>query len=122
MNQRSTGGFTIGAVLGALVLWNAAAQDAQVGQASTAASTTNDPRQSDSSKPAARATQGDHPDGKSQPLSGETGKLSPGVDEVLQMVQAGVSTEVIKDFIEHSSIPYKLNATDIIALKNHSVP
>jgi hypothetical protein len=117
MNLRSTCSFTIGALLGTLLLWSTPAQDAQVGSTSSALSTTT--TQSDIKKP--DAAQANHEEGKSQPPSGEIGKHSAGVDEILQMVQGGVSTEVIKDFIENSQVPYNLSADDIIALKSHSV-
>jgi hypothetical protein len=48
-------------------------------------------------------------------------KHSEGVDEVLEMAKAGVSVEVLKTYIEHSSIAYNLSGADIIALKEHAV-
>jgi hypothetical protein len=48
-------------------------------------------------------------------------KYSPGVEEVLKLVGAGVSKEVVKTFIENSPIAYNLGAGDIIALKEHGV-
>jgi hypothetical protein len=49
-------------------------------------------------------------------------KHSTGVDEILTMTQAGVSSEVLKTYVESSQIPYNLNATDLIDLKQHGVP
>jgi hypothetical protein len=122
MNLRSSSGFAIGALLGTLLLWSSPAQDARVGSTSPAASTTTSTtsRQGDSEKPA--VAQANQEGEKSQSPAGETGKHSAGVDEILQIVQGGVSTEVIKDFIENSRVPYNLSADDIIALKSHSVP
>src|SRR5262249_6702125 len=41
---------------------------------------------------------------------------------ILKMVKAGVSTEVIKAYIESSPIAYRLTATEIMALKEEAVP
>ena len=48
-------------------------------------------------------------------------KLSPGIDEVLKLVQAGVSLEVIKSYIESSPIAYRPTAADLITLKRNGV-
>ena len=48
-------------------------------------------------------------------------KYSPGVEEVFKMVDAGVSKDIVKTFIENSPIAYNLSAGDIIALKEHGV-
>ncbi len=47
---------------------------------------------------------------------------SAGVDEILKMVQSGVSVEVTKAFIENSPVAYQLTAADVVALKAHAVP
>jgi hypothetical protein len=49
-------------------------------------------------------------------------KHSTGVDEILAMMQAGVSPQVLKTYVESSPIPYNLNAADIVALKQQGVP
>lgn len=48
-------------------------------------------------------------------------KFSVGIDEILKMVEAGVSKDVIKTFIENSPVPYNLSASDLIALKSRGV-
>ncbi len=53
----------------------------------------------------------------------QTRKPDPaGVDEIVSMVKAGISNEVIKTYIETSSIPYSLSAADIIAMRDKGVP
>jgi hypothetical protein len=53
----------------------------------------------------------------SAPASQEQKQYSPGVGDVLKLLQAGVSKDVIKAFVEHSRVVYQLNAEDVIALK-----
>jgi hypothetical protein len=48
--------------------------------------------------------------------------FSPGINDILKMVQAGISKEVLKSYIDNAPIAYHLTAADIIALKEHSVP
>lgn len=43
--------------------------------------------------------------------------LSNGIPEILQMLDAGVSKEVLEAFILNSPVPYELKAADVIALK-----
>jgi hypothetical protein len=63
------------------------------------------------------------PDGKQlAPANASTAKPAAGVEQILQMVHAGVSKEVIKAYIESAPIAYELSAADIIALKNEGVP
>jgi hypothetical protein len=47
---------------------------------------------------------------------------SPGIHDVLKMLDAKVDMEVIKAYIKNSPIPFNPSATEIIALKNHGVP
>ena len=49
-------------------------------------------------------------------------KYAPGVDEILKMMQAGVSTQVMLNYVENSPIPYRLDPADIITLKQQAVP
>ncbi len=46
---------------------------------------------------------------------------SPGVADVLKMLDAGVSKDVIKTYIETSPASFSAGAADLIALKNHGV-
>src|SRR5256885_14540674 len=43
-------------------------------------------------------------------------RLSPGVDEIVQLAQAGVGDEVLQAYIENSTTPYKLNVDEILYL------
>ncbi len=47
--------------------------------------------------------------------------LSPGVGEILRMADAGVSTNVLKTYVETSAAAPQLTEADIIALKQHNV-
>ncbi len=47
--------------------------------------------------------------------------FSPGISEILKMADAGVSTEVIKTYVECSPKPYQPTDVDVIALKKHNV-
>ena len=46
---------------------------------------------------------------------------SPGVADILKMLDAGVSKDVIKVYIENSATAYNLSSADIIALKERGV-
>jgi hypothetical protein len=121
MKQQLVGsGFIVGALLGACMFLRAPAQDAQVGPSAPAVSTAPGVGQGDPVKTAGAPSKPD--DRKPESNAGRTAKYSAGVDEILNMVQAGVSTEVIKTYIENSPIAYSLSATDVIALKEHAVP
>jgi hypothetical protein len=121
MKQQLVGsGFIVGVLWGACMLLHAAAQDAQVGPAAPAASTAPGAGQGDPFKTAAAPNKPD--DRKPRSNAGGTTNYSAGVNEILNMVQAGVSTEVIKTYIENSPVAYSLSAADVIALKEHAVP
>ena len=47
--------------------------------------------------------------------------LSPGVSEILKMADAGVSTEVIKTYVESSATVFEPTHEDIIAMNQHKV-
>lgn len=114
---------TRGALLVALIILGLGAPalpGAPAGQTSAAGSNAVEPQQGDSAKQS--AAQGNSQNGKSQPPAGENVKRSAGIDEILKMAQAGVSAEVMKDFIENSNIPFNPSADEIIALKTQSVP
>jgi len=106
----------VGIVVGTCILLRATAQDAQKEPAAPAVTMAVEAGQTDAPKTAGAAS-------KPRDLKpGQDAKYSAGVDEILNMVQAGVSAEVIKAYIENSPVAYNLSATDIIALKEHSVP
>jgi hypothetical protein len=96
-----------GTFLGMCLALSAPAQDAPVSSVVPTATTTPVAGQKDA---------------KPVPSADSAAKHSPIVDEIANMVQAGVSAEVMKSYIENWPTPYNLNATDIIALKERSVP
>src|SRR4029077_20149573 len=49
-------------------------------------------------------------------------RFSPGVGDVLKMLDAKVDVEVIKAYIKTSPVPYSPGAEEIIALKKRGVP
>jgi hypothetical protein len=95
------------------------AQDGIAGAPSPAESAAPPATNSASTKPVAAAT------GQSQPS--EPGAKGPaqypvGVGEILKMVQAGVSKDVMKTYIESAQIAPHLSAADLVTLKEHGVP
>lgn len=121
MKQWSIGnGFVRVACVGALLFAGARAQYAQVGPTSPPASAAPETQQGDSAL--ANAASGKPDAGKSEQIPAGAADLSAGVGDVLRMAKAGVSAEVIKIYIENSPIAHNLSATDIIVLKDHSVP
>lgn len=48
--------------------------------------------------------------------------FSPGVGEIMKLADAGVSTLVIRSYIETSPITYRLTEADVIGMKVHHVP
>ena len=102
------------------LLWGMRAQDAPVGPGSPPAVTPPELKQSESVNPNAGAPR--LKEAKPEEKPGETREFPAGVDEILKMLQAGVSTNVIKAYIETSPVAYNLGAGDIIALKKRGVP
>ncbi|MFT5030692.1 MAG: hypothetical protein ACI9VS_003149 [Candidatus Binatia bacterium] len=51
-----------------------------------------------------------------------TPTLSPGVEDIIKLVAAGVDAEIVRNYVAHSKTPYTLTANDIIALKEKKVP
>lgn len=49
-------------------------------------------------------------------------RFSPGMQDILKMLDAKVDTDVIKVYIRNSMVPYNPNASEIIALKQRGVP
>jgi hypothetical protein len=63
--------------------------------------------------------------GQSEPAEPHAASLTQhqsGIDEILKMVQAGVSKDVMKTYIESTQVASHLSAADIVTLKEHSVP
>jgi hypothetical protein len=107
-------------LLSACMYFHAAAQDLTDGPRNPAVSPASGNGQSD---PAAiAAAQGKAEDRKSESSPGTGTKYSAGVNEILNMLQAGVSADVVKSYIENSPVAYELSAADLIALKKRAVP
>lgn len=49
-------------------------------------------------------------------------RFSSGVTDILLLVEAGVSVDVIKAFIQNSTVPYQPSAPEIVSLKERGVP
>src|SRR5262245_28166221 len=71
---------------------------------STASSPTNQPPESQKAKP--------------EPQPARTG----GIEDIQQMIAAGVSKEVVKTYIENVRITRSLTPSEMISLKEHGVP
>lgn len=56
-----------------------------------------------------------------EPTRTALGRHSPSIDAILQMVEGGVSTNVIKSYVESSLIPFDPTPADLLALKKHGV-
>ena len=67
--------------------------------------------------PTAGAVNQDAPAAQNAPVA----RFSPGVADIVKMVDAKVDPEVIKTYIQHSPTAYNPSATEIIALKDHGV-
>lgn len=94
----------------------ALAEEQQTRAPSTVAVTLAGTNSSKPLKPAAPATNS-HRAEKSAAES-----PSAGVAELLKMLEAGVSSDVIKTYIENAGIAYEPTGTDLIALKQHGAP
>ncbi|HYT60445.1 MAG TPA: hypothetical protein VEL06_09755, partial [Haliangiales bacterium] len=72
------------------------------------------------------AKQGDPAEPRAEPAKPngvkKAARLSFGVDEVVKMYQGGVETDVILNYVENSSVPYHLNAEEIVQLHDIGVP
>ncbi len=104
--------FMAGTLLAAPLMWCATAQDNPT--AATSAPARN-AKAVDSSQPAAAADQALDAE-RTSPAP-----LSPSVAEVLKMLAAGVSKDVVKVYVENAAVTSDLTASDLIALKQHGV-
>jgi hypothetical protein len=103
-----------GALLTIWLVLPTLARDGQPGSAvGTAPAAETKP--TDSAKTAA-------PETKTTETSQPNAPVSNGVAEVLKMLNAGVSKDVLKTFIETSPVAYNLSSADLIALKQRGVP
>jgi hypothetical protein len=105
---------SMGVLLGALMSCGVAAQDSPAVGGSSKAESRPDP----GTATVARTNSERSP----QPAGGMKVRRSAGVADVLDMLKAGVSKDVIMSYIEHSTTPYRLSASELIAFKEQGVP
>lgn len=97
----------------------ASAQNGQTGTPSPSESSPPQIPNSASTKPAnVRAVQNEPSDPSAKSPTHPLGAI----DEILKMLEAGVSKEVMKTYIETARDASPLSAADIITLKEHSLP
>ena len=97
----------------------ASAQDGQTGASSPSDSATPQIPNRPSMKPAIVKAGQNEP---AEPRATSPTQRPTGVDEILKMLQAGVSKEVMKTYIETAPVASPLSAADIVTLKEHGVP
>jgi len=113
-------GTILGVLLSACMSFHAAAQDLKDGPKSPAIASASGVEHND---PAGMpVAQGKAEDRKPESSPGPVTQYSAGVEEILSLMQAGVATDVIKAYIENSTVAYNLSAADLIALKKRAVP
>jgi hypothetical protein len=98
------------AVGGIILLFGLGAQSQKTDQAGSVAS---------ANAVAAAPTEADAAGAAIEPLpriATAPAKLSPGVDEIVRLAQAGVGDEVLQAYIENSSVAYKLDVDEILYL------
>jgi hypothetical protein len=119
MNQDLVRKLLVAGVLAALQGLSAPAQDARTSALSPSESAIPQSASGASDKPAtAQAGQSQN----SEPRARTPTQYPASVDEILKMVQAGVSKEVMKSYIETTPVAPHLSAADIVSLKEHGVP
>lgn len=110
----------VGALLSMCVLLRAPAQEARVDPTTPAVSTAPGAGGGASVNP--DTAKNDEHEGKHASEAAPDREYSEGVDEILKMVKAGISSEVIRTYIESSPVAYSPTAADIISLKKDEVP
>jgi hypothetical protein len=116
MKKPSRGSFWIAAILATFVLvLGAAAQVEPAAAPAAAAPAAAKSNGNDSGKP---ATAGDRTASGNEPAKVS---LSPAVVEILKLLEAGISTEIVKAYVESSATAFSPSAADLIALKQHGV-
>ncbi len=115
MKKRTSPFFVILAVLtGATLLPATRGELAKANTNSSPDAALTEAKQSDPAQPPAEPAR---PNGVKK-----AARLSFGVDEVVKMYQGGVETDVILNYVENSSVPYHLNAEEIVQLHDIGVP
>src|ERR1019366_2934417 len=119
MKQDLVRKWLVAGVLVALQGFPAPAQNGQTTTPSPSESATPQSTSGASEKPAtAQAGQS----ATSEPGSKTPAQYPAGVDGILKMVQAGVSKDVMKSYIETTPVAPHLSAADIVTLKEHGLP
>ncbi len=103
------------AVAAATLCWFASAQEGDTGAPPSAA-------KADERVVTTSATAAAQPESRRGSSQGSALRLSPYVEGILQMSDAGVSKGVIKAYVERQQHPCSPTPADLIALKEHSVP
>ena len=106
------------ALLAAILVVRAAAQDAAAGKQPPSTQTPSVPAASVATKTAPTAATDTARD-QTQPAAAPA---PSGLAEVLKMVDAGISKDIIRQYIQNSTVACDLTADDIIALKQRGVP
>ena len=101
-----------GALLAAPLVMGAQSEDGKVAAASVTAQTVTDTGGSDAARQ----------DKAPEPGQGSVPALSVSTEEILKMVDAKVSPDVIKAYVESAAVACNPTATDIVALKTRGVP
>jgi hypothetical protein len=108
------GGFPIVTITAMILLpWSAAAQDPSAAPTAAKAVPADSPQPGAAPRPA---------DKGSEPGARTPAGLTPEVAGLVKMLNAGVSKEVVKSYIENSPMAWYPSPTDIIALKEQAVP
>src|SRR6266496_3792095 len=118
MKRRTTTFFMSLALMIVATLFIAARSEPVKSNGDPGANATVDPSQT------APATEPAAPSPKTNGLkkAAPPNRLSFGVDEVVKMFQRGVESDVILNYVENSSVPYHLNAEEIVQLHDIGVP
>jgi hypothetical protein len=119
MNQDLVRKWLVAGVLAALQGLSAPAQDARTSTPSPSESAIPQSASGASDKPATAQTGQSQ---NSEPRARTPTQYPASVDEILKMVQAGVSKDVMQAYIETAPVVPHLSAADIVALKEHGMP
>ena len=119
MKQSFVGKWLVAGVLAGLPGLSAPAQNGQTGALYPYESRTPESTNGVSVKPA--VVQGKQKEPSEQSARTST-PSSAGIGEILRMVTAGVTKEVMMAYIETSAIAFHLTAADVISLKENAVP
>jgi hypothetical protein len=118
MKQNPFRKWLLAGVLVAAQAFLAAAQTEPAATPSGPSAPAPKPANNASVKPAGNASQNQ----ASEPGATSHTPYSASMEEILRMVQAGVSKDVMKAYIDAAQVPAPLTAADLVALKERGVP